>query len=97
MNNRLVELISDELKIYKKDIIRVLDCAFKNMAIVLEEDGRINVHGFGTLQVVHKAERMGMDLNTLEKCPIPAHNTVWFKPSPILKDRVQKRGDIDKK
>lgn len=55
----------------------------------LTTGGEVQLVGFGTFAVVHKAERVGRNPKTGEPLTIAASNAVKFKPGKALKDAVQ--------
>lgn len=54
----------------------------------LEEDGKVNIAGFGKFELRHVDEREGFNPHTEEKITIPAHNKVVFKPYKDLRELV---------
>lgn len=54
----------------------------------LEEDGSVNIAGFGKFELRHMDERDGYNPQTEEKITIPAHNKVVFKPYKDLRELV---------
>lgn len=56
----------------------------------LAQDGKSIVKGFGTFKVVKKAEKKGYNPHTGEEMIIPAHETVKFKVSKVLLEKIAK-------
>ncbi|MEL7834199.1 HU family DNA-binding protein [Fodinibius sp. Rm-B-1B1-1] len=54
----------------------------------LEEDGKVNIAGFGKFELKHVDEREGYNPQTEEKMTIPAHNKIVFKPYKDLRELV---------
>ncbi|PAU92815.1 hypothetical protein CK503_15100 [Aliifodinibius salipaludis] len=54
----------------------------------LEEDGKVNIAGFGKFKLQRVDEREGYNPQTQEKITIPAHNKVIFKPYKDLRELV---------
>lgn len=54
----------------------------------LEEDGKVNIAGFGKFKLQRVDEREGYNPQTQEKITIPAHNKVIFKPNKDLRELV---------
>ena len=54
----------------------------------LEEDGKVNIAGFGKFKLRHVEEREGYNPQTEEKMTIPAHNKIVFKPYKDLSELV---------
>lgn len=54
----------------------------------LEEDGNVNIAGFGKFKLRRVDEREGYNPQTEEKITIPAHNKIVFKPYKDLRELV---------
>ena len=52
---------------------------------VKQDEKGIQLIGFGTFKVAHRAERMGRNPQTKEPMKIPASKTIRFIPSAALK------------
>lgn len=65
----------------------------------LEQGEHIELRGFGTFRVRHRAARTARNPRTNEVVEVPAHYTPVFKPSRDFRDGVdeawQQRGDGD--
>ena len=83
-----VSQLSEEYGISKRVMRSLVNDVFHKVAEVLETDGSFTQQGFGTLKVVHRAERRAFNIQTMEPMTVPAHYTVTFKASNALKDRV---------
>ena len=66
---------------FLKDLVSVIHSG-------LEEDGSVNIAGFGKFQLRHMEEREGYNPQTGEKMTIEAHNKVVFKPYKDLRELV---------
>ena len=85
--SELVEAVQNSLG---KDATK--RCAEDALAAVLEsiangvrKDGKVQLIGFGTFEVKHRAARMGRNPKTGEAMQIKASKTVGFKASSNLK------------
>lgn len=54
----------------------------------LEEDGKVNIAGFGKFNLKRVDEREGYNPQTEEKITIPAHNKIVYKPYKDVRERV---------
>jgi DNA-binding protein HU-beta len=84
----LIESIAEETEHSKqfthdflKDFVDVINGG-------LEEDGKVNIAGFGKFELQRVDEREGHNPQTEEKITIPAHNKVVFKPYKDLRELV---------
>lgn len=74
----------------KKDTRAMIDILFETVSDAIKEDERFSYPNFGTFKVKHRKARDGRNPRTGEKIRIPASFSVGFKPSPHLKDLVNK-------
>jgi integration host factor subunit alpha len=58
----------------------------------LARGNTVKLPGFGNFAIRSKNARMGRNPKTGEKVEVTARNVLSFKPSSILRDRVQKGG-----
>ena len=84
----LIESIAEETEHSKqfthdflKDFVDVINGG-------LEEDGKVNIAGFGKFELQHVDEREGYNPQSEERITIPAHNKVVFKPYKDLRELV---------
>lgn len=68
---------------------RIVTDVLELIADGIETDGSAHFVGFGSFDVVRRAERNGTDPQTREAIKIPACKTVRFRPSQALKDRAE--------
>lgn len=66
---------------FLKDFVEVINDG-------LENDGNVNIAGFGKFKLRRVEEREGYNPQTKEKMTIPAHNKVVFKPYKDLRELV---------
>jgi nucleoid DNA-binding protein len=78
----------EDIELTKKDTGTLIDIIFEKVAFAIEDEQRFSYPNFGTFKVKHRKEREGRNPRTGEPITIPASNTVRFKPSPALKDRI---------
>jgi len=74
----------------KKDAERILSAALEIAAETLEEGERVQLSGFGSFEVREREARVGRNPHTKEAVQIPASRVPVFKPSKVLKERVEK-------
>ncbi len=87
----LIEFVYDTLQIYsKRDVIAIVETFFELIKNSLEEGEEVTLSGFGKFRVIEKAQRMGRNPKTGDKAVIPARRVVAFKPSMILRQKVNR-------
>ena len=84
----LVAAMADKAMLSKKDAENALR-AFQEVVVEeLQKGEKIQLVGFGTFEVVERAERMGRNPQTKEEMQIPASKAPKFKPGKSLKEQV---------
>lgn len=84
----LVTAMAKETGVSKKDVEAVLKAFIDVVSEELKNDGKIQLVGFGTFEVTHRAAREGRNPQTGEMMPIPASKAPKFKAGKALKDIV---------
>ena len=72
----------------KKSAEEAVKAVLENIAKGVKKDGSVQLLGFGTFEVRHRAARMGRNPKTGEALKIKASKSVGFKPSKALKDSL---------
>ena len=80
----LVNEIAAKAKLNKVDAKAALDAVLESIAQALSNDDKVQLIGFGTLSVMEKEARTGINPRTKEKIEIPARKVVKFKPAADL-------------
>jgi DNA-binding protein HU-beta len=83
-----VKHLSDETKLSKADIERVLDAQERIVQSVMTDGGEITLPGICKISVVDKAARTGRNPQTGEPIELPAHKAPKFKAVKALKEAV---------
>jgi len=86
--SELVDAISKEADLTKKDAEEALDAVLSNVKESLARGESVTLVGFGTFGVARRAARPGRNPQTGERIQIPAKNVVKFKPGKGLSERV---------
>ncbi len=74
----------------KKSAESSLDSLVEIVTGELKKGGKVQLVGFGTLEVRKRAARKGRNPQTGEEIKIPASKAPAFKPGKALKDAVNK-------
>lgn len=72
----------------KKDVETVVSATLESIAKALAKEDKVQIVGFGSFEVRHRAERMGRNPRTKEDVLIPASKTPVFKAGKALRDTV---------
>ena len=84
----ITERIHSELGFSKKESIELLESVLSLMKSTLESGEKIKISGFGNFEVKQKKDRKGRNPQTGEAMTIVARKITSFKPSAILKDKI---------
>ncbi|MDX1680274.1 MAG: HU family DNA-binding protein [Akkermansiaceae bacterium] len=69
----------------KRSAEEALDAVLSSIADGVRSSGKVQIIGFGTFEVKHRAARTGRNPKTGESMQIAASKSVGFKPSSALK------------
>ena len=86
----LIAVVSQAAGLTKKDTERVINAALDTITASLVEGEKVQLSGFGTLEVKDREARIGRNPHTKEAIDIPATRVPSFKASQALKDTVAK-------
>ena len=74
---------------YSKNISsEIVDDFFESVVSELAKSNEIKISSFGTLKVINKKERIGRNPKTRIETKISARKVVKFRPSSILKNKL---------
>ncbi len=88
--DELVEKISNDAEISKKDAAAALSAVTSGITDAMANGEGLTLSGFGTFSVTQRAARMGRNPRTGEAIQIAASRGVKFKAGKALKDAVKK-------
>ncbi len=84
----LVDLIYERVGSSKKEAGEVVEAVLAIIRESLRHGGKVKISGFGTFIVNHKHARRGRNPQTGAPITICSRQVLSFKPSQVLKDRV---------
>jgi integration host factor subunit alpha len=84
----IVEEISRQHGLYRKESVTLVDSVFKLIEKGLEKGEEIKISGFGRFEVKQKAARLARNIRTGEPLVIDARRTLSFKASEQLRSRL---------
>ncbi len=85
----IAEALQSELDIPKQDAAQLVETFLDLISDELVAGATVKLSSFGAFSVRDKNERVGRNPKTGEEAPIPPRRVLVFKPSQILKDRVE--------
>ena len=84
----LESAMAEQAGINKKDAEKALKAFTDVVTEELKKDGKVQLVGFGTFEVVEHAAREGRNPQTKEPMQIPASKAPKFKAGKVLKDML---------
>jgi integration host factor subunit beta len=89
----LVEALSQKLRDHSPEDLRiVVNGILEEVGSRLAAGGRVEIRGFGTFEVSHRAPRVARNPRTGEAIRLPARRAPHFKPGKEFRDRVNRTG-----
>ena len=90
----LVEQVAEAIGpgVTKKDCALVADAFLNAIKRALANGENIEIRGFGTFKVKKRKSRMARNPRTGEPVEVPARLVPVFKPSKIIRERVEELG-----
>ena len=89
----IVENICEKVGYSKKEVAKIVETVFDMIKETLQRDDRILVSGFGNFVIRNKRARRGRNPQTGDSIEITPRRILTFKPSPLLKARLNRQGD----
>ncbi len=86
----LIAAAAEKTGMTKKDTEKVLNAALDAIAAALAQNDKVQVSGFGNIEVKEREARMGRTTRTGETMEIAASRMPAFKASKTLKDAIDK-------
>ena len=87
----VTEALLREVGLPHQECAHVLDRVLEIIGDALEESGQVKLSRFGNFAVRSKTAREGRNPKTGVEAEICARKVVTFKPSPMLKERVESK------
>jgi integration host factor subunit alpha len=90
---QLAEAVYQEVGLSRSESAALVDAILGRIASSLLDDGAVKISSFGTFAVRQKGRRIGRNPKTGEEVPILPRRVLVFRPSQVLKDRINRAGD----
>lgn len=88
--SELISAVAEKASLSKKDSEAAVSAVLDVISDTLAQGEEVRLVGFGSFEVKHRKERMGLNPKTKTAVPIPATKVPAFKPGKALKDIVAK-------
>ena len=86
----LVDVVAKKSNLSTKEVAVVVDSLFESITEAINTDDKVDIKGFGSFNMNHRAARKGRNPITGEEIQIKASKVPAFKPSKALKDYCNK-------
>jgi integration host factor subunit alpha len=87
----LYEAVSKKVGLSRTESAALVGLVLKEITDCLERGEAVKLSSFGSFIVRKKRQRMGRNPKTGKAVPISARRVMVFKPSPVLKERINSR------
>ena len=88
----LSEAVYEEVGLSRNDSTELVESVLNKISSTLVSGETVKVSSFGTFSVRSKGQRIGRNPKTGKEVPILPRRVLVFRPSQILKDKVNKGG-----
>ena len=85
----LIAAVAEKAELSKKDAEAAITAMVDAITEALSQEEKVQLVGFGSVEVKVRAERLGRNPKTKEEIHIPASKTPVFKAGKALKDAVK--------
>jgi len=84
----LAEAVYREVGLSRSESATLVDELLDEVGRSLNSEGTVKISSFGTFVVRLKGERVGRNPKTGDEVPISPRRVIVFRPSQVLKDRI---------
>ena len=88
----LSEAVYEEVGLSRNESTELVESVLNKISSTLVEGETVKVSSFGTFSVRSKGQRIGRNPKTGKEVPILPRRVLVFRPSQILKDKVNQGG-----
>ncbi len=85
---QLAETIYTQVGLSRNESAELLESVLQRLTATLESGESVKISGFGTFSVRQKGRRVGRNPKTGQEVPILPRRVLVFRPSHVLKARV---------
>ena len=87
----LAEAIYQQIGLSHSESAEIVGKVIEEMSLSLEQGKAVKISSFGSFSVRSKSERIGRNPKTGQEVPITPRRVLSFRPSHILRDRLNGR------
>ena len=90
---QLTEAVYEEVGLSRNESAELVESVLKEMSQALIRGEPVKISSFGSFTIRSKSERVGRNPKTGEEVPISPRRVIIFKPSHVLKSRINSPQD----
>ncbi len=90
----LARMVVEDIGVTQMVAYEAASCLFDAMRRALIDGSRIEIRGFGVLEVKNTRAKEARNPRTNTKVFIPARRKVWFKPGKDIRNELKKPGTV---
>ena len=85
---QLSEAVYEEVGLSRNESADLVEAVLEEMVSALSDGETVKLSSFGSFSIRQKSQRMGRNPKTGEEVPILPRKVIIFKPSHVLKNRI---------
>lgn len=85
---QLSEAVYEEVGLSRNESADLVEAVLEEMVSALSNGETVKLSSFGSFSIRQKSQRMGRNPKTGEEVPILPRKVIIFKPSHVLKNRI---------
>ena len=89
----LTEAVYEEVGLSRNESADLVEAVLGEMSNALIRGESVKISSFGSFTIRNKSERIGRNPKTGEEVPITSRRVIIFKPSHVLKNRINSPQD----
>ena len=89
----LTEAVYEEVGLSRNESAELVEAVLGEMSNALVRGESVKISSFGSFTIRNKSERIGRNPKTGEEVPITSRRVIIFKPSHVLKNRINSPQD----
>ena len=88
---QLSEAVYEEVGLSRNESADLVESVLEEMVNALSDGETVKISSFGSFSIRQKSQRMGRNPKTGEEVPILPRKVIIFKPSHVLKNRINSK------
>ncbi len=86
----LIKKLSKDMNITKQEAEKGVNIFFDTIKEAIKNGEEIELRGFGSFRIRNRSSRSGRNPRTGKPVKVPAKKVIYFKPSKILRQMINK-------